>query len=554
MGEEGWHEARLIPTSGISGAEEQERRATSALLAVLSAVKEFGRAITGRLGAPAGNVATYIEVPFVLGERRLYPDGLIRVTRGSRSWTCLVEVKTGTNQLQAEQLDSYLDIAREQGLDALLTISNEIPASADLHPAKVDKRKLKKVALHHLSWTQILAEAAMQKEHRGIADLDQAWILGELIRYLEHPKSGALEFDDMGAGWVTVRDAVAAGTLRANDKAAPEIAARFDAFTRYIALRLGRQLGTEVSPVLSRKDAADPAGRTATLVQSLIGSGTLSGAIRIPNTIGDLNLAMDLRTGRITCHVDVEAPREGKPLTRVNWLIRQLKDAPDHVRIEAFTAYARGAGTAALLREVRANPALLVPDPSKELRTFRLALGMPLGAKRGRGRGTAIDSTLDAVDVFYAEVLGRLKAWAAAPPKLRDQLVEQPTVAPHLVSTGLSSRDGAVSETFDLDATPAAESPSREASAGLVPAPRGEIDDVPDAWRDHREDRARDGLDQNEPSQRIVEGQPGGHGVEIVDSAPSDPVVAELEEAANGSAGDGPTTHLRFGLWSGLNR
>ena len=36
MAEESWHAARLIPTSGISGAEEQERRATSALLAVMA--------------------------------------------------------------------------------------------------------------------------------------------------------------------------------------------------------------------------------------------------------------------------------------------------------------------------------------------------------------------------------------------------------------------------------------------------------------------------------------------------------------------------------------
>ncbi len=41
-----WQEARLIPTSGINGGEEQERRATSALLAVMGSVKEFGRALT----------------------------------------------------------------------------------------------------------------------------------------------------------------------------------------------------------------------------------------------------------------------------------------------------------------------------------------------------------------------------------------------------------------------------------------------------------------------------------------------------------------------------
>ena len=64
----------------------------------------------------------------------------------------------------------------------------------------------------------MLAEAVMQKEFRGVADPDQAWILGELIRYLEHRRSGALEFDDMGESWVAVRDAVAAGTLRATDK------------------------------------------------------------------------------------------------------------------------------------------------------------------------------------------------------------------------------------------------------------------------------------------------------------------------------------------------
>jgi len=49
--EETWQVARLIPTSGINGAEEQERRATSALLAVMSAVREFGRALTVPLGS-----------------------------------------------------------------------------------------------------------------------------------------------------------------------------------------------------------------------------------------------------------------------------------------------------------------------------------------------------------------------------------------------------------------------------------------------------------------------------------------------------------------------
>lgn len=453
MAEENWHEARLIPTSGINGAEEQERRATSALLAVTTAVREFGRALVKPLGAPAGTIETYIEVPFLLGEKKLFPDGLIRVSRGSRSWTALVEVKTGSNELQTEQLENYLDIAREQGYDAVLTISNEIPAVAGQHPTKVDKRKLRKVALHHLSWTQVLAEAVMQKEFRGVADPDQAWILGELIRYLEHNRSGALEFDDMGESWVRVRDAVAAGTLRSTDKGLGDVVVRFDALLRFLSLRLGRQLGTEVVPVLSRKEQTDPAVRAQSMAAALCESGRLTGAIRIPDTVGHLVVTADLHASKITCHVDVDAPREGRPTTRVNWLVRQLKAAPGSVRVETFAAHARGSSAAELLDVVREDPGVLVMDPKKELRTFRLALTSSMGTKRGRGRGTFIDSVLAATDTFYADVLQHLKAWSAAPPKLRQPSAQPPeleaTTPASLRSTDYSSQDGA--EPGDVD-------------------------------------------------------------------------------------------------------
>ncbi len=491
MTEETWHEARLIPTSGISGADEQERRATSALLAVVSSVREFGRALTTPLGAGSGAVRTYIEVPFLLDGKKCFPDGLIRVSRGSKTWTCLVEVKTGTNVLETVQLENYLDIAREQGFDALLTISNEIPPAAGQHPTKVDKRKLKKVALHHLSWSQVLAEAVMQKEHRGVADPDQAWILGELIRYLEHPRSGALEFDDMGGSWVPVRDAVAAGTLRASDKGAPDVTARFDALLRYASLRLGRQLGTEVTPVLSRKELAEPALRTQTLVGSLANGGTLSGAIRIPNTVGPLNVTLDLRAGWVSCHVDLDAPKDGRPATRVNWVVRQLKNAPDTVRVEAYQAFARGGGTAELLRDVRTEPSVLLQDPKKDIKTFRLAMTTPLGPKRSRGRGGAIDSVLDAVDSFYADVLGQLKAWTAAPPKLREEPIVEPLLAveEELVSTSLSSQDGTapaddatveVRSTDEGNGEPEASLPGDESY--VTAAAAEESDEAPAAW------------------------------------------------------------------------
>lgn len=473
MSEDTWLAARLIPTSGINGAEEQERRATSAVLAVMSAVREFGRVLTQSLGAPAGPVQTFIEVPFKLGDKQFFPDGLIRVSRGQRQWTALVEVKTGSNQLQIEQVEAYLDIAKEHSFDALITISNEIPATAGQHPTMIDKRKLRKVGLHHLPWTEILTQAVMQREYRGVADPDQAWILGELIRYLEHPRSGAMEFSDMGPAWVQVRDGVAAGTLRAADAVVPEVAGRFDALVRYACLRLGRRLGAEVTPVLSRRDVTDPALRTQALIGQLSSTGAMTGGVKIPGAIGPMHVTADLRAGQIICHVDVDAPRTGRPTTRVNWLVRQLKDAPDATRVEAFVMHARGDGTAELLRQVRADPTVLISDPGRELRAFRIALSAPAGSKRGTGRGAFIDSVLSAVDDFYEQIIQNLKPWMPAPPRLRSADDIQPVepVPASLVSTAISSQDGVITDPAPsvLQATEE-HTPTRPDSAGASQA------------------------------------------------------------------------------------
>ena len=100
-------------------------------------------------------------------------------------------------------------------------------------------------------------------------------------------------------------------------------------------------------------------------------------------------ITADLRAATLTCHVDLDAPREGRATTRVNWLIRQLKNTPDSARVECYTAHARGSSSAELLRTIRDNPASLITDPTKEIRTFRVATNSNLGAKRGRGRQNA---------------------------------------------------------------------------------------------------------------------------------------------------------------------
>ncbi len=217
---------------------------------------------------------------------------------------------------------------------------------------------------------------------------------------------------------------------------------RFDALLRFASLRLGRRLGTEVTPGLTRKEMSDPSVRAQTQLSSLLKDGALRGSIRIPNTVGPMQVHVDLQAGRVTCQVELDAPKQGRPVTRVKWLIRQLRGATDDVRIEAATAHQRGPGAAELLKAVRQTPESLVADKGRDLRSFRVAKTTPIGTKRGTGRGAFIDSVLTAVDSFYSDVLQHLKAWAAAPPPMREP-VETPPVTPRsLASTAHSSQDG----------------------------------------------------------------------------------------------------------------
>ena len=77
----------------------------------------------------------YIEVPLKMRDgKEVRPDGLVRVTRGRRTWVALIEVKTGTSELELDQVESYLDAARERGFDAVVTISNQIVPGTGEHP------------------------------------------------------------------------------------------------------------------------------------------------------------------------------------------------------------------------------------------------------------------------------------------------------------------------------------------------------------------------------------------------------------------------------------
>jgi hypothetical protein len=433
-----WQRARLIPVSGIGSEKEAEMRATSALLAVIEAVRDLSLEMFSPLGASRAQraeVRCYTEVPFKIssGKSSTRPDGLVQIAYGKNTWTALVEVKTGTATLECDQVNGYWEIAREQNFDAVITISNEIPPSKDVHPT--DGLKVKsnsKVKVHHFSWTEILSMCEVIKDHHGVDDPDQAWILGELVRYLRHPNSGANAFDDMGSDWVAVRDAARDDGLRKTDPAVRAIAQRWDQLLRYAALRLEADIGESVTQQFSGVQK-DPTKRLQYLVDRLTSQGQLDGTLRIPNTVGDLELFVDLRARRISASVSVSAPEDRGGRARCTWLASQLGEEVDRrLVIESYVKNAR-TPTTATIAQVREDKDCLIGEDKRDPYRFRLTLTREMGVARKTGRNAQgfIDSVLALIADFYATVVQNLTPWTPKAPKIsRPEPRPEPDTAP----------------------------------------------------------------------------------------------------------------------------
>ena len=410
--------SRLFPVTKGGGDKDRETNSTSVLLAAMQGAGEFGRSITQKLGAPAGKLETFVEVTFELGDDKVRPDGLLRVTRGKTSWTALVEVKTGHSKLQADQVDKYHEVARANNFDAVLTISSQlVPAWGEL-PVPADKRLSKKVQRFHMSWSLIHTEALLLDKNNSVKDPTQAWILSEFLRYLEEKNSGPLDFYDLGDSWEEVNRASIASTLRAQDHSAEEVADHYLQLTRFLSMELSRELAVPVQQLIAKKDRADIPGLIKSMARELADTGKLQTAISVPNAASAVYVTSDLRAQVITCSARIDAPEKEHAKTRANWLLRQLRDAPGTLQVQVNGPKKKDNGPVVSLEQALKKPEVLVKDIDFEIKAFTLTLTTKTSFKRS----VFINNSVKAVNHFYQSVVQNLKIWVPPAPKVRPEL------------------------------------------------------------------------------------------------------------------------------------
>lgn len=425
--EKGSEPARLIP---VTGSRQKESAAVSAVLAVFRIVPDFAKSMLADAGAPISTrskLRAWTEVCFKKPKNSRNnlprPDGLLIVDTSRREWCALIEAKIKGEEIGSEQLEKYLDLAKEVGADAVITISNQFATVPGHHPTKVDKRKVKSVGLYHFSWISILSTAQLLSDSQEVTDREQAIVLRELIRFLKHDHSGVRPFDRMSSAWADVCGMVQnAEALSKNDPRLEAAVADWYQLCRYLGLTLSTRIGKRVSVALGRKHKNDPAARLEDHLAGLIAGNSLAEAFSIPNAAGDVLLEADFARRTISLSMKLVPPQDlVRPTAAINWLTRQLrKTAPKNVRVGCSWPR-KTPDTSLSLEAAMEDPSDLVPEAVTDLPT-RLEVRRVIDlAGRFRGAKTVIEDIEAAFGDFYRDVGQHLTPWTPAPPKYKTE-------------------------------------------------------------------------------------------------------------------------------------
>lgn len=428
--------ARLIP---VVAETSKEQRITSALLSVMMSVDEFGKSMLKNVGAPVPKTARikcFSEVRFKSGkelDRKLRPDGLIYVKAGSRTWSAIVEAKVGGSELVKEQVESYLDVAKANKVQAVITISNQFAPLPTHYPIQISKQKTRSVELYHCSWTSILSEAILISEHKGVSDPDQAFILKEFVRYLKHDSSGVQPFPKLGKGWKEVCASVQNSVpLAKSSPAVVDTVGEWHQLVGFLSLQLGMAVGRNVTVHMNRIHAKNAEQRLQDTIASFILTNGLEAEFVIPDAVARLKINADIKRRTLSASMRLYAPKDRARATAlVTWLLNQVKRCDDNQLSIRADWSGRAPRTGATLGELRANPKVILSPNNKILPVaFEIARVLDLGG-RFAGSRTLVEEIDKLLPSFYGDVGQYLKAWTPQPPRVekvneREDLLEEP--------------------------------------------------------------------------------------------------------------------------------
>lgn len=411
--------ARLIP---VASSTHKERYAASVFLATLSIVAPYCREVLATLGKRAGqrsNIQSFTEVVFkrAQGKANIRPDGLLILDTSRTQWKALIEAKIGTAKIDPDQVERYVELARENNIDAVITISNELTSIPKQTPYALATRASGKVAVYHWSWMRLITVATLLIGGEEPFDPEQQYILKEMLRYFTHENIGVRGVHRMNADWKPLMSKIhAGGQIKKNDEEVTNTICCWHQEVQDICLLLSRKLKVPVGLVLRRHHREDQSARIADDASQLAETKRLTAVFEIPDVAGPIEVVAHSLRRNIICRMQIAAPRHLKRYaSRLNWLLRQLPE--DLESSAALKIYWEGGGeTFAPIADLRDNSDTAEIGRAGALpKSFEITTVMDLASKFF-GPSSFVDGLESAVPMFYDNIARHIEAWQPAPP------------------------------------------------------------------------------------------------------------------------------------------
>lgn len=333
----------------------------------------------------------------------------------------MVEAKIGNAELTAEQIEKYRILAKSNGLDCLITISNQFATAPSVHPLEDVRKSKSKIPVFHWSWMSILTAADLLLSGDAVVDDDQKILLKELHRFLIHESAGVRGFERMPSEWGELNKLISAGgKLPAKSDIANVVISAWHQETKDLSLILSRRTESFVSEKISRRHQNDPSARTKDEMKMLREESKLQCALDVSGAAAPLDIVADIAARRIEVGMTIKAPSDKvTSKARVNWLLRQIRtDQTEGLNVRLFWP-GRSDTTQHSIEDLRNDSAIVeVGKEKQQVRGLHVFMSQKTGGRFAQ-RSNFISDLEEMVPMFYREVGQNLTAWRRPAPRIR---------------------------------------------------------------------------------------------------------------------------------------
>ena len=324
------------PSTIFPADAKRERRLVSIFISVLTKVEPLAHFMFKECGLKTWKPAKWEGFTEVVSpsdpSQRI--DGYVSATYGKNKSSALIEAKVNKATLEKEKVLRYAKVAKENNIDAMITISNQRvsrPSQSLVKPNKVLKRS---VTILHWSWAYIETQCRLFRDQCNNLTSEQKFILEEFINMISNPKSGSSRHEKMPNGWESVVDSLFLNNKPGNVSCFAEgwIQEQQD-----IALELSKKSDTYVKVSIEKEHKENYECYKKYISNNMKKNRRLEASFIIPNAADNLYLIADIANKTVSASMTLEVPPEFKnrtPRGHVSWISKMIETRDKRVHIE----------------------------------------------------------------------------------------------------------------------------------------------------------------------------------------------------------------------------